>query len=257
MRDVLLSQWEPSVCRYCGVRTQREETPAWLCPFRAGGGGQKPHSCFPKWTAGEEQGEVRGSPSQEGRPGAKLVGITQRFAAHSSVFFILSSTNISPTGRAEGSGQFYDVNCRVFTLLRTCLLLKISLKWRHSSSVYLDISKGTFSVLLSLKRPSDVNLETSCKSIWHFSMFFQQLNRIKPFFYYFFKFQWLKKLLKSPVRHLFTNIAFALLHRKVTGCTSLGSPQLWKPLHVNRPGPSRPDTSVITAAHRRLFGLLN
>lgn len=110
---------------------------------RGVGGGQKPHSCFPKWARDEEQGEVRGSPSQEGRPGARLVGITQR-SQHTHQFFIASSTNISPTGRAEGSGQFYDVNRRLFTLLRTCLLLKTSLKWRHSSSVYLDISKRTF-----------------------------------------------------------------------------------------------------------------
>lgn len=142
---------------------QTEETPGWLCPFRAEGGEgrssrQPPHSCFPKWAVDQEQGEVRGSPSQEGKPGAGVVGITRR-SRQTHHFFMSSSTNISPpsisaphAGRVEGSGRFYDVNHRVFTLLRTCLLSKTSLKWRHSSSVYLNISKLTFLVLMSLKK---------------------------------------------------------------------------------------------------------
>lgn len=179
---MLRSQWEPSVCCYCGVRTQTEETPGWLCPFRAqfgrGEGGERgsrqtPRFCFPKWAVDQEQGEVRGSPSQRERQETGAVGITQHLQQF-HLFFISSGTNISPpsisappTGRAKGSGQFYDVNHRVFTLGRTCLLLKTSLKPRQGSSLYLDTSKRTFfsgGAFVS-KRSSDRSFKTSLKSI--------------------------------------------------------------------------------------------
>lgn len=64
------SQWEPSFCGYCGVRTERERAPRQLCPFKSCAGAEgkararRPTSVFPVGYGlgagrGQRRGEVR------------------------------------------------------------------------------------------------------------------------------------------------------------------------------------------------------
>lgn len=64
------SQWEPSFCGYCGVRTERERAPRQLCPFKSCAGAEgkararRRTSVFPVGYGlgagrGQRRGEVR------------------------------------------------------------------------------------------------------------------------------------------------------------------------------------------------------
>lgn len=114
-------------------------------------------------------------------PGGKARSQASRhnsaLAAHSWVLHLFRHKYIP---NRTSRGKWTVLWCEPSTVYSSedIFTLKTS-EMRHTSSVYLDTSKHTFLVLLSVKRCSDVNFKASCKSIWHFSMFFWHLNRMQ------------------------------------------------------------------------------
>lgn len=128
------SQWEPSLCGYCGVRTKTECTPGQLCPFKSCMGPRErlapdaSHQCS-QWAVDYEQAEVRGeerSSSQGETAGSR--GSTHNskhtVTISSPSLQIYLSVSFSFTERKTHTLEWCEaVNHKVFTLMRTCLLL--------------------------------------------------------------------------------------------------------------------------------------